>query len=106
MIPSVRETFSEICEPQDLTAYNCQVSKKSGEVQIESETLGCAIFPVEGDCFLLEMDVHVNEAAEFGIAMHTDPGMEKVISCVWIFRKNRWPGICGPEQKQENISGR
>ena len=77
MIPSVRETFSEICEPQDLTAYNCQVSKKSGEVQIESETLGCAIFPVEGDCFLLEMDVHVNEAAEFGIAMHTDPGMEK-----------------------------
>ncbi len=77
MIPSVGAAFPKTCTLQPPATYNCRVSREAGTVQIESETLGCAMYPVKGDCFLLEMDVHVNEAAEFGIALHTDEGMEK-----------------------------
>lgn len=76
-IPAVRDFYSEICEKRALTTYRCRTEATKESVKLESDTLGAALYPVEGDRFSLEMDIHVEEACEFGIALHTDEGMEK-----------------------------
>ena len=43
----------------------------------KSETLGAGLYSVPEDCFSIEMDIHVKQAHEVGVALHVDAEMEK-----------------------------
>lgn len=58
------------------TDYHCSVREEQGEIQITSETLGAALFQVPESSFELDLDIYKSDAAEAGIAIHTDPGLE------------------------------
>ena len=53
--------------------YNCEGSQE----KITSETLGALLYDIPKDCFAIECEFRVEQAHEFGLALHTDSGMEK-----------------------------
>lgn len=77
MIPAAGDLFSRENVQAPLTTYNCRATKDGEKITIESDTLGCAMYPVEESSFMLEVDIHVEQAAEFGVALHTDEGLER-----------------------------
>lgn len=46
-----------------------------------SQTLGAGLYEIPHDCFSIELDVHVEQAHEFGIALHVDKDMEQGYFC-------------------------
>lgn len=76
-IEGVKNYYSNVEEHKEKTFYNCSLNEKSKEMKISSETLGAVLFDIPKDCFSLEMEFEVEKAHEFGIALHTDEGMEK-----------------------------
>lgn len=66
-----KEDVSEPC------SYHCRVTKEKEAYQIEAQMLGAILFPVPKDTFSLEMDFYIDQAHEFGIAVHADKTMEK-----------------------------
>ncbi len=65
----------ELVEP--LITYHSTVKEENGLYRIDAETLGAALFPIPKDTFSIEIDLCIEEAHEFGIALHVDKEMEK-----------------------------
>lgn len=77
VIPGVKEFYSHRAEDTPVITYNGTAQMTETGVSLESETLGAALHEIQGDCFSIEMDIHVESGHEFGVALHTDSGMEK-----------------------------
>ncbi|XCP84480.1 glycoside hydrolase family 32 protein [Roseburia hominis] len=77
IIPAVKEFYKQTQELPGLVSYNADTSEKAGNVGIHSETLGAGLYELPKDCFMLEMDIRVKGACEFGVALHTNADMEK-----------------------------
>lgn len=73
---AMKNHYNHETETSQLTYYNC-IHQDSPKPEIESETLGSVLFDLPKDCFSLEMEIEVKQAREFGIALHTDAGMER-----------------------------
>lgn len=57
--------------------YQCELCNVKEGLRMESQMLGAVLFPIPEDRFSLELIIHVERAHEFGIALHTDEGLEK-----------------------------
>ncbi len=76
--------------------FHCTVENENGIYRIEAHMLGAALFPIPKDAFSLEFDLEVEQAHEFGIAVHADKEMEKGYFLKMDRRKNMaawdmWP---------------
>ncbi|MCI5647983.1 MAG: beta-fructofuranosidase [Fusicatenibacter sp.] len=75
-IPGVKDFYTQTEEKKPVTVYHGSVKEKEGMLELRSETLGAALYPVCGDCFSLELCFKVEKAHEFGIVLHADDRME------------------------------
>lgn len=76
-VPALREFYSREFPRRPVTIYNGKAEEKENAVSLASETLGAALYEIPKDCFSVEMDIHVEEAFEFGVALHVDSKMER-----------------------------
>lgn len=76
-VKGMKEFYTKEEASGELSFYNSGVQQENGSVEIESETLGAALFDIPEDAFSVEMDITVEDAHDFGIAIHTDDGLEK-----------------------------
>lgn len=77
VIHGVKEFYNEPQEKTSLVSYNNETPKGKNGNWVKSETLGAGLYSIPEDCFSVEMDVHVKQAHEVGIALHVDAEMEK-----------------------------
>ena len=77
VIPGVRDYYTKENEITQITSYNCELYKEKNAVDVMSQTLGAGLYEIPHDCFSIELDVHVEQAHEFGIALHVDKDMEQ-----------------------------
>ncbi|MDR1324973.1 MAG: family 43 glycosylhydrolase [Treponema sp.] len=89
--------------------FNAEKIPAQTGCKFRSHTLGAALTPVHGDCFALDLELEVGGESEFGIALHTDPGMEngyflRMDSVSGIAAWDLWPRI-SPGKYQWQIAG-
>lgn len=77
VIPEVKNFYDCPVDLKKETGYNTNIIEIENGISVESETLGAGLYAVPDDCFSIEMDVSIDEAHEFGIALHSDQKMEK-----------------------------
>lgn len=77
VIHGVKEFYNEPQEATSLVSYNSETQNKENGICLKSETLGAGLYSVPEDCFSIEMDIHVKQAHEVGVALHVDAEMEK-----------------------------
>lgn len=76
VIPEVKNYYSKCQEKPEVFSFNSEARKSETGIEILSETLGAGLYQIPEDCFSIEMDLHIEEAHEFGIALHVDEKME------------------------------
>lgn len=77
VIPGVKEFYAQRQKQSPLYIFNGKTKETEHEVMLKSETLGAGLYEIPKDCFSLEMDIHIEKAHEFGVALHVDKDMEK-----------------------------
>ena len=70
---ALKDFYQTAAEPVSPDCYNCSLSP---EGDISSETLGAILYDIPEDCFSVELEFEAANAHEFGIALHTDKGLE------------------------------
>lgn len=73
---AVKDFYDHKQELENKVYYNCETMEEGSET-ITSETLGAVLYDIPADCFSVEYEFTVAAGHEFGIALHTDGGMEK-----------------------------
>lgn len=70
---ALKDFYQTAAEPVSPDCYNCSLSP---EGDISSETLGAILYDIPEDCFSVELEFEAANVHEFGIALHTDKGLE------------------------------
>lgn len=74
-IEAVANHFHQSKKINKLEVWNGSFDKENGKLQ--TDTLGAVLTGIPRDCFKLDVCFAIDEAAEFGIALHTDNKLEK-----------------------------
>lgn len=73
-VPKLKDYYSKVMYPEQFTRFNNHSKQING---ITSETLGASLIESPYEDFSLQIKLTINASSEFGIALHTDPGLEK-----------------------------
>lgn len=76
-VPGVKEFYPVLQGNGGAVSYNGKLEECADGIRVTSETLGAGLYEIPRDCFSIEMDIHVTQAHEFGIALHVDQTMER-----------------------------
>lgn len=76
-VPALKEFYSRKFPDCPVIIFNGKGEENNNVVSLSSGTLGAALYEIPEDCFSVEMDVHVEDAFEFGVALHVDAWMEQ-----------------------------
>lgn len=102
VIPGVRDFYSEPQEEKKALAAGAKLQECAGGIRIAADTLGAGLYEIPKDSFSIEMDIHVTQAHEFGIALHVDNGLERG----YFLRMNRRRGEAAWDMWPRSEQGR
>lgn len=102
VIPGVRDFYSVPQEEKKALAAGAKIRECAGGIRVTADTLGAGLYEIPKDSFSIEMDIHVTQAHEFGIALHVDNGLERG----YFLRMNRRRGEAAWDMWPRSEQGR